>query len=131
MEGFAYASSLKKFVLHAWLTDGEFAFDPTWKAFDKETGKEVAPTPVNYIGIEMDIKLVAEFMLETGYQGIFANGWRSDALAREILGLPPIFTQSYLDRTIKQLTKSIPKKGDIIQPCNCLGCQLSKLQIKK
>lgn len=67
-------------VLHAWLTDGIRAYDPTWRAFDND-GKEI-PVPTEYIGIEMPIEDVARFMLSTKYASILANAWRNPELAR-------------------------------------------------
>lgn len=62
-------------VLHAWLTDdeGENAYDPTWKAFG-ENDEEV-PVPGIYIGFELDVRVVAEFMVKTHYQGLLPNGY--------------------------------------------------------
>lgn len=86
VEGVAIAAMDNKPVLHAWLTDGKKAFDPTWRATDKTTDKDVA-FPGVYFGIEMDIRLVMQFMLETGYQGVLANGHRSPQLIEKILGV--------------------------------------------
>lgn len=71
-------------TLHAWLTDGVQAFDPTWQTIDNLTGKEV-PFAGVYIGIEMDTIEVAKFMKATGYQGIIANRWRNEELAKNAL----------------------------------------------
>jgi hypothetical protein len=73
-------------ILHAWLTDGEHAFDPTWYAESTEDAVR-RPVPSDYIGIEMDILDVAAFMRVTGYQGILGNYWRNTKLADECLGL--------------------------------------------
>jgi len=67
-------------TLHAWLSDGSHAFDPTWQTIDNRTGKEI-PFAGVYIGIEMDVIEVAKFMKETGYQGVIANRWRNEELA--------------------------------------------------
>lgn len=87
VEGIALSpDNRKKWILHAWLTDGAHAFDPTWKATDDNTGKEV-PIPTEYVGIEMDIIKVAAFMRLTGYQGIIANRFRSPQIVDDILGV--------------------------------------------
>jgi len=66
-------------ILHAWLTDGEHAFDPTWMA--DVLGKEI-PVPTIYFGIEMDIEHVAEFMISTRYKSVLDNAWRDPIAAR-------------------------------------------------
>ena len=71
-------------IMHAWLTDGEHAFDPTWIALDKRDKKEI-PIPTIYVGIEMNTMKVAEFLLEVKYKSVLANGWRNRKLASEIL----------------------------------------------
>ena len=68
-------------VLHAWLTDGVHAFDTTWLTLNPQ-GKEVA-MPAIYVGFEMKIKQVVDFMAKTKYQGILANGWRAPELAEK------------------------------------------------
>lgn len=67
---------------HAWLTDGKFAYDPTWRAVinDKE-----APVPTMYIGFEIPIEAIARFMTRTKYKSILANAWRSPELAKECI----------------------------------------------
>lgn len=72
-----------KWVLHAWLTDGEKAFDPTWYALDPEGKERVMPTV--YVGIEMDIRDVAAFVKATEYQGVIANRHRHPELSRKAL----------------------------------------------
>lgn len=67
-----------EWILHAWLTDGKMAYDPTWKADFQ--GQEI-PVPTTYLGIPMAIKDVAKFMLETRYASIFANAFRNPKLA--------------------------------------------------
>lgn len=69
-------------IYHAWLTDGENAFDPTWHAYDKDQNE--VELPVTYIGIEMDTRLVVEFMKKTEYQGVLLNQWRAPAIARKL-----------------------------------------------
>lgn len=70
-------------VLHAWLTDGEHAFDPTWYALNPQ-GVEV-PFPGIYVGIEMDTMAAADFVRRTEYQGILANAWRHPKLAEKAI----------------------------------------------
>lgn len=70
-------------MLHAWLTDGYHAFDPTWHAYG-EHGEEI-PFPGEYIGIEMDIKKVAKFMRKSEYQGLLPNGWRKPYMFKRIV----------------------------------------------
>lgn len=76
----------KKWVLHAWLTDGENAFDPTWMATRDADGKEF-PVPSRYIGIIMPIHDVATFMRMTEYQGVLANRHRAPEIVKNILGV--------------------------------------------
>ena len=78
VEGIVLIHGQLRWRLHAWLTDGVYAYDPTWKA--DNNGKDV-PIPAEYIGIEMDTKDAAKFMRATGYQGVIANAWRDPALA--------------------------------------------------
>lgn len=73
--------------LHAWLTDGIHAFDPTWIAYDRE--KVEIPVPSTYIGVEMAIEDVGRFMLKTKYASVFGNAYRNPDLARKCApGLP-------------------------------------------
>lgn len=81
VEGLAWNPRHGCWMLHAWLTDGEYAFDPTWYALDNRTGKE-APFPTVYIGIEMEARKVADFVMETEYAGVVVNAWRNPTLAR-------------------------------------------------
>jgi len=88
VEGLAWGPKHGCWILHAWLTDGEHAFDPTWYAVDKQTGREAA-FPTVYIGIEMEARKVAEFVMETEYAGVMANAWRNPELARACVpGIP-------------------------------------------
>lgn len=73
-----------RWILHAWLTDGTHAFDPTWRALDPQ-GNEVA-MPTAYVGIEMDTMAVAHFVLTTKYSGVLANADKNPELAREAVG---------------------------------------------
>lgn len=72
------------YTLHAWLTDGEHAFDPTWMATDGD-GVERA-VPAHYIGIEIDINDVIRFLKVTGYKSLIANGHRAPELWHDIMG---------------------------------------------
>lgn len=74
VEGFAYHPITYKKYYHAWLTDGIHAFDVTWRA-EKDTGENV-PLPFIYIGIEFETNDIIEFMVKTGYKGIYENEWR-------------------------------------------------------
>lgn len=83
VEGICKPSHEDRWFLHAWLTDGIHAFDPTWAAIDEDGVHH--PIPAEYIGIEMDIVDVARFMKETEYQGVIANRWRNEELAAAAL----------------------------------------------
>ena len=76
----------QEWKLHAWLTDGIHAYDPTWYAVNRLTKKEVQH-PAIYIGIELPIEKVLTFMRRTQYQAVIANGWRDPITASMIL--PP------------------------------------------
>lgn len=84
VEGIATDPETGRWVLHAWLTDGAYAFDPTWASFENHSGKEL-PMPCQYIGIRMPIKDVAHFMRKTTYQGLLGNRWRDPELVDTIL----------------------------------------------
>lgn len=86
VEGIGFHPQLKIWILHAWLTDGVHAFDPTWRAFDKQKNDIVIPT--QYIGIELPLKGVATFMVKTEYQGVIANAWMAPKLANAIMPAP-------------------------------------------
>jgi hypothetical protein len=68
--------------LHAWLTDGVTAYDPTWQATDPD-GNDM-PVPAEYFGMAMNYRLVAEFMRVTEYQSILTNHWRDPVIAEKI-----------------------------------------------
>lgn len=72
-----------QWILHAWLTDGEHAYDPTWKALDPEGNEQ--PMPAVYIGVEMDARAVADFCVETEYAGVIANRHRAPELAKKAI----------------------------------------------
>lgn len=75
VEGFASAPQDGRLTLHAWLTDGEHAYDPTWGIENTETG-HVHHMDLRYVGVEMDIKDVMIFVQRTTYQGLLGNRWR-------------------------------------------------------
>jgi len=79
VEGYATNPITKEWMAHAWLTDGENAYDPTWLGFD-DFGREV-PMPSRYVGIEMPIKNVVKIMLKTERAGVLVNAWRVPELA--------------------------------------------------
>lgn len=84
VEGLALRpGSTDDWMLHAWLTDGweNMAYDPTWRAFDF-AGEDIA-VPTTYIGVELAVKDVTKFMLDTRYSGVLANAWRNPELARK------------------------------------------------
>lgn len=70
-------------ILHAWLTDadGENAYDPTWRSVSRRTGN-YAPVETSYIGIEIPTDTIIEFIVQTEYKSLFANGWRNIELAK-------------------------------------------------
>jgi len=73
-----------EWLYHAWLTDKDhkYAYDPTWLAVD-DYGVERA-IPGLYKGVVLPIGLVAEFMKQSGYQGIFANKHRAPDVYKKI-----------------------------------------------
>lgn len=87
VEGYAQHPMFKDmWILHAWLTDGEQAFDPTWTQVI--AGKHY-PVQTQYIGLEMDTHAVGKFMLATKYKAVIANGWRNKKAAEKVLpGFP-------------------------------------------
>lgn len=85
VEGIAQNPHTRKFMAHAWLTDGVHAFDVTWGAFNEKN--EEIPFPGKYFGIEMPIQEVANFMITTGYVGVLMNSFRDLELAGKIIPL--------------------------------------------
>lgn len=73
----------ENFVYHAWLTDGKYAFDPTWMATD-DNGRELR-LPIAYIGIEFDMMEVAKFVAATEYKAVLANHWRAPELSKPMI----------------------------------------------
>lgn len=82
VEGIALNTKSKCWIYHAWVSDGEHAYDPTWRTYK---GLEEIPMIAIYIGIEMNTDAVMEFMLETEYKALFDNGWRNPELFRKAL----------------------------------------------
>lgn len=71
-------------IYHAWLTDGKYAFDPTWGMQHKDGGT-VRPVLTTYIGIELDMRKVAWFVQATKYKAVMANGWRNREIADRLI----------------------------------------------
>ncbi len=82
VEGFAISPHTGEKILHAWLTDGVYAYDPTWRAL--KGGVDV-PVPTQYKGIEVKTEDVLTWWKETEYAGILANSWRFPLLAIQII----------------------------------------------
>lgn len=80
VEGLARVQGEQEWTLHAWLSDGIHAFDPTWYTLFKGLHSRVAP-PVKYLGVELDFISVARFIKRTGYQSVLCNYWRNPKLA--------------------------------------------------
>lgn len=91
VEGIVYNPIAKKWIYHAWLTDGTHAFDPTWKAVNDD-GAEIPLHMMHYIGVQMDKTKVADFMRETEYKAVLKNYWRNKDLARAAVGLSTVST---------------------------------------
>ena len=70
-------------ILHAWITDGINAYDPTWRALDS-AGKDVL-LPVDYHGVIIDIIDVAQFIQTTEHKSVLANFHLSPTLAKKAL----------------------------------------------
>lgn len=66
--------------LHAWVSDGEYAYDPTWRV---ELQGEVVSSRghIEYFGIMMWKQEVWEFMLDTNHKAILANRNKNKELA--------------------------------------------------
>jgi hypothetical protein len=73
-------------VSHAWLSDGIHAFDPTWQAFRMHHGrKKYYAVPSRYVGVEIPIGFVRDFVRRTGYKAVIFNRWRAPELVQEML----------------------------------------------
>lgn len=85
VEGIAKRPTTGDWVLHAWLTDGVHAFDTTWGMLFKDGTWLPIPT-VEYIGIEIDARAMADFLLATQYKSVLHNGWRDEVRSEKLLG---------------------------------------------
>lgn len=84
-EGIAKDPQDGKWKLHAWLTDGEHAFDATWGIESSKRGRIHLKT--KYIGIEMPLVDVLKFVFTTEYQGLIPNRERDGSTTlNRILG---------------------------------------------
>lgn len=83
VEGYVFSPLRQEWIYHAWLTDGEHAFDPTWRATNA-AGEDVVLFMMKYIGVPMDTKKTARFVSGTGYKAVFKNYWRDPHLANKI-----------------------------------------------
>lgn len=86
VEGIALHPNKQIWILHAWLTDGVHAYDPTWQAFDHEQNEVVLP--VTYVGIELPLKPVGQFMLKTKYCGVIANSYMLPEFVNSFMPAP-------------------------------------------
>jgi hypothetical protein len=87
VEGIASDPTNHSWILHAWLTDGIHAFDPTWSYYDEKNERRVnLQLPSAYVGIIMPINKVVDFMRATTYQGVIPNRHRAPLLAKELIG---------------------------------------------
>lgn len=107
VEGLARATKSDFLVLHAWLTDGVHAFDPTWSVHHNLTGRISHYNPsAYYCGIEMPALDVMRFMSATEYQCVIGNGWRNRRLAKKCV--PPGF------RFTREIHKSSEKPTHLL-----------------
>lgn len=83
VEGIALDPETGKWELHAWLTDGTHAFDPTWHVLNKNKGRTFLRT--KYIGIEMPLLAVMLFVRRTEYQGVIVNRDKDPGTLKRIL----------------------------------------------
>lgn len=89
VEGIAKRPSNGEWVLHAWLTDGEHAFDLTWGMYfgkSVQEAKVIIPCPTEYIGVEMDTMGVVDFYRNVQYKSVLHNGWRDEQRSEKLLG---------------------------------------------
>ncbi len=84
VEGFVKING--EYIYHAWLTDGEHAFDPTWKCLNQKN-EEVPMVGAYYLGLILDTMLMCEFVKKTGYKGFFANSYLDLILQEKICSL--------------------------------------------
>lgn len=69
--------------VHAWLTDGEHAYDLTWRAVYKDGKTRAAPAV--YKGVELDTEACARMVRSSGYAGIVGNRTMRPGLYKEVL----------------------------------------------
>jgi hypothetical protein len=74
-----------KWIHHAWLTDREkiYAYDPTWKMIVPE-GVPIPGYVIYYVGAVLNLDLVTEFVIKTGYKSPIANADKDRDLAHKI-----------------------------------------------
>lgn len=83
VEGYAQHPAFSNiWILHAWITDGEHVFDPTWR-IEGAAGR--FPVKTRYIGIEIDFKKLLGFVIATEYKALLGNAWRDIDEARKVL----------------------------------------------
>lgn len=85
VEGIAKRPTTGDWVLHAWLTDGQHAFDLTW-GVEFRKGGVLFPLPTEYIGIEIDKEGVVDFLRAVKYKSVLHNGWRDEQRSEKLLG---------------------------------------------
>jgi len=88
VEGLAKPHDSDRWILHAWITDGKHAFDPTWLAMENDSGKEI-PMKAEYKGIAMHTIDVIRFVRATGYKSVLGNFYMDEDLAASCLHHPP------------------------------------------
>ncbi len=84
VEGIAGCEAIG-FAHHAWLTDGNHAYDPTWYVICDDSGKRVDISMFSYFGIELGAVDTLRFFKETGYKGFLNNRERAPEMFDRIL----------------------------------------------
>lgn len=82
VEGIAYYQG--EAYVHAWLTDGKHAFDPTWVAEDSK-GNFIGDQVWLYQGLPFALDMAAMYFISTGLQGILANRERDPELFKSLI----------------------------------------------
>lgn len=74
-------------VLHAWLIDeNDRAIDPTWAVLDQNNNPvNKSIMPALYIGFEIPIDGVLNFMRTTEHQGLIANSFRAPEIVAKLI----------------------------------------------
>lgn len=96
VEGYAKHPHLDTWIHHAWCTnrEGVKAFDPTWgMKINSDQSNTVYPVWTEYIGFEIPIGRLMDFIIDTEYKAILANAPRNLTLAGN--ALPPSFPMKY------------------------------------